>query len=71
VRASTRETDELGNAKSQGPMRTIILVSSILLQATVAAAPAFAQGTCPNTCPEGEVRSNETGKCEPYKPLMV
>ena len=52
-------------------MRHTILVFSILLQVGLAAAPAFAQGTCPNTCPDGEVRSNEPGKCEPYKPLMV
>lgn len=53
-------------------MRSLILAFSIFLQAVVAV-PVLAQqgGACPNTCPKGEVRSLETGKCEPYKPLMV
>lgn len=52
-------------------MRHIIIVFSIVLQSAIATAPALAEETCPNSCPEGEVRSNETGKCEPYKPMMV
>lgn len=50
-------------------MRHAVLALAILMQASLPLARA--QEGCPNTCPEGTVRSQETGKCEPYKPLMV
>lgn len=51
-------------------MRLAVLALAILLQFE-AVLPALAQQGCPNTCPDGMVRSPETGKCEPFKPMMV
>lgn len=53
------------------PMRHAILALSLLMLSAMPLAAALAQESCPNVCPEGTVWSNETGKCEPYKPLMV
>jgi hypothetical protein len=50
---------------------TLILALSILMQIVLPVASAIAQEGCPNICPEGMVWSHETGKCEPYKPLIV
>lgn len=47
-------------------MRLIILATVLLLQA----APALAQEGCPNTCPEGFVRSVQTGECVPIMPIV-
>lgn len=52
-------------------MRRLMLAMIVALQTGLAIGPALAQEGCPNSCPEGQVRSIETGKCEPYKPLMV
>lgn len=49
-------------------MNKAILCLTLLLQA-LAAAPALAQEACPDTCPEGYVRSVETGKCVPIAPI--
>ena len=47
-------------------MRRTVLVLVLLLQA----APALAQQACPNTCPEGQIRSVQTGKCVPITPMV-
>lgn len=52
-------------------MRRLIFVMIVAFQTVLAIGPVLAQEGCPNSCPEGQVRSIETGKCEPYKPMMV
>jgi hypothetical protein len=51
-------------------MRQAILSLAFLLSALIAAS-AEEQNGWPNRCPEGTVWSFETGKCEPFKPLMA
>lgn len=52
-------------------MRCTILIVALLLQAAPSPVHSQSGGSCPNTCPDGMIRSDETGECEPYKPLMV
>ena len=47
-------------------MRLTVLSLALLLQA----APVLAQQGCPNTCPDGYVRSVQTGKCVPITPMV-
>lgn len=51
-------------------MRRAMLIAAILLQAVTLAVPALAQQTCPDTCPDGMIRNTDTGKCEPYTPMV-
>jgi len=50
-------------------MKTLTLSLFLLLQ-TAAILPALAQEGCPNTCPEGQIRSVETGECEVIRPMV-
>jgi hypothetical protein len=47
-------------------MRLAVLTLALLLQAS----PVLAAGGCPNTCPEGMVRSIDTGECVPITPMV-
>jgi hypothetical protein len=48
-------------------MRKAMLFLALMIQAPLAA---FAEGACPNTCPDGYVRSVDTGKCVPIAPMV-
>ena len=52
-------------------MRQAFLIVVLFLLAAPLVALAQSGQSCPNVCPEGTILSDETGKCEPYKPLMV
>lgn len=51
-------------------MRSSFLMLALVLSA-LATASAEERNGCPNRCPDGTVWSFETGKCEPFKPVMV
>ncbi len=50
-------------------MKTCALILALLIEAG-ALAPALAQEGCPNTCPDGYIRSVQTGECVPITPMV-